>query len=157
MQGIVTADDKETLSKEEIKLQMEKYMETGRYEGNLGDILPQLAADYLNQPLLVIGIKNCKVTNLSLIKPGGLFGEQNQGKGCLVIAMKQLNHYETLLIASEAKETAMEKYQQWEVMGGVVVSPGEELNDSAGDLWQGATHSQSTEQVRALASIHVSA
>ena len=130
LQGIVTKDGEDTMSKEEIKVEMEKYMESGQYSGNLGDILPQLAADFLEQPLLVIEIKNCKVTNLSLVKPGGLFGAQIQCEGFLVIVIKQMNHYESLLIATEARETAMEKYRQWNDSGIVGVTSGEQLNDS---------------------------
>ena len=128
LQAIVTKDGEDTLSKEEIKVEMEKYMESGQYSGNMGDILPQLAADFLEQPLLVIEIKNCKVTNVSLVKPGGLFGGQNQDPGCLVIVVKQMNHYEVLLVATEARETAKDKYQQWKESGRVGEIAAEEFN-----------------------------
>ena len=122
LQAIVTASDKDTLSREEIKLEMERYMENGKYGGHFGDILPQLAADFMEQQLLVIEVKDGKVVNLSLVYPGGIFGGQD--RGCLVIVVKQLNHYEPLLIAMEAEETAKEKYHQWKDSGRVGVRKG---------------------------------
>ena len=113
LQAIVTGNDEQTLSKEHIKQELEKYMESGEFSGNVGDLLPQLAADFLNQPLLVIVIENCQVTNSNWVEPGGLFGRGNQCDGDPIILMKQLQHFETLLVADEAKETARIKYQQW--------------------------------------------
>ena len=174
LQAIVTGNDEDTLTKEEIKQEMEKYMESGEYSGNVGDLLPQLAADFMEQPLLVIEVKDGKVTNLSFVVPGGIFGGQD--RGCLVIVVRQLNHYEPLLIAMEARETAMRKYQQWQDSRRVGVTTGAELDDSfnppcastpresheearsgrkegtqsvadAGDSLQGAVHSPSIGQV----------
>ena len=113
LQAIVTGNDEQTLSKEHIRLEMERYMESGEFSGNVGDILPQLAADFLNQPLLVIVIENCQVTNSNWVVPGGLIGGGEQPEGDPIIVLKQLQHFETLLIASEAKGTARMKYQQW--------------------------------------------
>ena len=128
LQGIVTGNYKETLSKECIKLEMEKYMESGEFSGHVGDILPQLAADFLNQPLLVIVIENRQVTNAHWIETGGMFKIGNQHEGYPIILLKQLQHFETLLMSSEAKEAARRKYQQWKASKRVGVSVAEKFD-----------------------------
>ena len=133
LQAIVTGNDKEILSKERIKLEMENYMESGKFSGNVGDILPQLAADFLNQPLLVIVIENGQVTNLNWIEPGGMFGGGNQPEGDPIVVLKQLQHFETLLVASEAKETVRMKYQQWKSSKRLGVSDDEIVAENFGD------------------------
>ena len=133
LQAIVTGNDEQTLSKERIKLEMEKYMESGEFSGNVGDILPQLAADFLNQPLLVIVIENCQVTNSNWVEPGGLFGGGEQCEGDPIILLKQLQHFETILIAKEAKETARIKYQQWKASKRVGMSGCEKVAENFDD------------------------
>ena len=133
LQAIVTGNDQETLSKECIKLEMEKYMNSGEFSGHVGDILPQLAADFLHQPLLVIVIENRQVTNAHWIEPGGIFGRGNQHEGYPIILLRQLQHFETLLIANEAKETARMKYQQWKSSKRVGVSGCEKVAENFGE------------------------
>ena len=130
LQAIVTGKDKKTLSKEEIRLELEKYMECGEWDGNVGDILPQLAADFHGRTLVVIEIEKCKVASLSLVEPGAIFGTQDGGDECPVFAVLQLNHYEPLLIAEEAKETAKNKCQQWNETGRVGLTAEGESDDS---------------------------
>ena len=62
-----------------------------------------------------------------------MFGGKNHPLKWPVVVLKQLNHYETLLIAEEAKGTAQMKYQQWKTSERVGVSPAslnENLNRS---------------------------
>ena len=130
LQAIVTGNDKETLSKEEIRQELVKYMESGKYIGNVGDILPQLAADFLGRTLLVIEIEKCKVTSMSLVEPGAIFGTQHRDDECPVFVVLQMNHYDPLLIAEEAKETAKNKCQEWNKAGRVGVTAEGEFVDS---------------------------
>ena len=120
LQAILNSNDEEALSREEIRLEMERYMDSGEHSGSLGNILPQLAASYLQQPLLVIEIVNSQVININWIDPGRMFGEENQEAACPVIAILQLKHYEVVLVANEAKETALAKYQGWKASERVV-------------------------------------
>ena len=122
LQAIATGDQRDALSREEIKLEMEKYMESGQYSGDVGDLLPQLAADYMEQPLLIVEVEKSKVTNMSIVEPGGIFGGQDSG--CPAVVVRQLGHYEPLLIAAKERGAAMEKYKQWKDAGRVGVSEG---------------------------------
>ena len=125
LQGIITgSDDEEPLSRDTIKLELEKYMNRGEFSGNLGDILPQLAADTLNQPLLVIEIEKCQVRGANWVVPGcgGIFGGGDREAGFPIVLIKQLQHYEPLLIAPEAKEMAKLKFQHWKSSKRVRVS-----------------------------------
>ena len=131
LQGIVSGEAKETLSREETQLELEKYMESGSYSGNVGDILPQLAADSLNQPLLVIEIEKCQVKNANWVVPGAIFGGGEQQEGDPIVLVKQLQHYEPLL--TKDKESARLKYQQWKASERVHVSGGQEVSGISDD------------------------
>ena len=131
LQGIVSGEAKETLSREETQLELEKYMESGSFSGNVGDILPQLAADNLNQPLLVIEIEKCRVKNATWVVPGAIFGGGEQHEGDPIVLVKQLQHYEPLL--TKDKESARLKYQQWKASERVHVSGGQEVSGRSDD------------------------
>ena len=103
LQAIVTGDGEVNLSRDEIRQEMEKYMESGEYSGDLGDIILNIAASFSQQPVLVIEVNGCKVTNSHWVDPNKMFGGKNHPLKWPVVVLKQLNHYETLLIAEEAK------------------------------------------------------
>ena len=124
LQAIGTGDAEVTLSRDEIRQEMEKYMESGEYSGDLGDIILNIAASFSQQPVLVIEVKGCKVTNALWVDPNEIFGGENKSLGFPVVVLKQLNHCEVLPIAEEAKDTARMKYQQWKASERVGVSPG---------------------------------
>ena len=126
LQGIVTGDGQVTPSRDEIRQEMEKYMESGEYSGNLGDIIINIAASFSQQPVLVIEVKGCKVNNAHWVDPNEIFGGENKSLGFPVVVLKQLNHCEVLLIAGEARDTARMVYQQWKASERVGVSPGRE-------------------------------
>ena len=123
LQAIATGDGEVTLSRDKIKQEMEKYMENGEYSGDLGDIILNIAASFSQQPVLVIEVKGCKVTNAHWVDPNEIFGGENKTLEFPVVILKQLNHCEVLPIAGEAKDTARMKYQQWKASERVGVSP----------------------------------
>ena len=123
LQAIVTGNGEVTPLRDEIRQEMEKYMESGVYSGNLGDIILNIAASFSQQPVLVIEVKGCKVTNAHWVDPNEIFGGENKSLGFPVVILKQLNHCEVLPIAGEAKDTARMKYQQWKASERVGVSP----------------------------------
>ena len=133
LQGIISGEAKEKLSREQIQQELAKYMESGIFSGNVGDILPQLAADILHQPLLIIEVENHKMKTANWIVPGGIFGGGNQQEGYPIVVIKQLQHFEPLLIAHEAMETARLKYTQWKTSKRVGVSDGEEMTGRSDD------------------------
>ena len=138
LEAIVTGDGEVTPSRDEIRQEMEKYMESGEYTGNLGDIIINIAASFLQQPVLVIKVNDCKVTNSHWVDPNEMFGGRNHSLRCPIVVLSQLQHYESLLIANEAKDTAQMKYQQWKTSKRVCMSPGRQnLND---DLNPDAVH-----------------
>ena len=113
MQAIVTGDREVTPSRDEIRQEIETYMESGEYSGDFGDVILNIAASFLQQPVLVIQVKEGKVTNAHWVDPTEIFGGENKSLGFPVVVLKQLNHCEVLLIAGEAKDTARMSYQQW--------------------------------------------
>ena len=129
LQAIIQGDDEHTPSKEEIRTELEEYYESGKFSGNVGDIMPQLAADYLGQPLLVIEVEGREVKSTGWIRPGGLFGDKTKDEACPVVVVLQMKHYEILLVAEEAKETAKSKYQEWVTSQRVRVTENSELDD----------------------------
>ena len=133
LQGIISGEAKEQLSREQIQQELAKYMESGIFSGNVGDILPQLAADILHQPLLIIEVENRKMKTANWIVPGGIFSGGDQQEGYPIVVVKQLQHFEPLLIAHEAMETARLKYTQWKTSKRVGVSDGEEMTGRSDD------------------------
>ena len=129
LQAIIQGDDEHIPSKEEIRTELEEYYESGKFSGNVGDIMPQLAADYLGQPLLVIEVEDHEVKSTGWIRPGGLFGDTTKDDACPVVVVLQMKHYENLLVAEEAKETAKSKYQEWVTSQRVRVTENSELDD----------------------------
>ena len=67
LQAIVTGDKKVTPSRDEIELEVEKYMESGEYSGDFGDVIINIAASFLQQPVLVIEFKDCRVTTANWV------------------------------------------------------------------------------------------
>lgn len=130
LQAIVSGNDKEALSKEEILAAIESYMESGQYVGNVGDLLPQFAASFLQQPILVIEIQNCRVSNINWVEPVEMFGGDPQSDKYPVVVLLQLKHYETLLLDDDAKEVAKTKFDQWRISTRVAVSQGQGLDVS---------------------------
>ena len=129
LQAIIQGDDEHIPSKEEIRTELEEYYESGKFSGNVGDIMPQLAADYLGQPLLVIEVEDRKVKSTGWIRPGGLFGDTTKDEACPVVVVLQMKHYEILLVAEEAKETAKSKYLEWVTSQRVRVTENSELDN----------------------------
>ena len=129
LQAIIQGDDEHIPSKDEIRTELEEYYESGKFSGNVGDIMPQLAADYLGQPLLVIEVEDRKVKSTGWIRPGGLFGDTTKDEACPVVVVLQMKHYEILLVAEEAKETAKSKYLEWVTSQRVRVTENSELDD----------------------------
>ena len=63
------------------------------------------------------------------IRPGGLFGDKTKDEACPVVVVLQMKHYEILLVAEEAKETAKSKYLEWVTSQRVRVTENSELDD----------------------------
>ena len=116
LQSVSVTRGGKTLSREDIRGQMERYLEYRAYAGDLGDILPQVAASSVGQPLVIIEIRDGMATNANVVKPGETFpckpGEEKEDP---IILLKQLDHFEVLHVAFCAKETAQEKYRLWKI------------------------------------------
>ena len=128
LQAVVTGNDQETLSKEEIMEAVASYMESGKFSCNVGDLVLQFAASYLQQPILVIRIKDCQVINSSWVEPVEMFGGDSQSQRDPIVVVWQLQHYETLLLDDEAKAVAKTKFHHWRISRRVGISQGENLD-----------------------------
>ena len=130
LQAIISGNDKNALTKEEITAAIKEYMESGEFAGDAGDLLLQFAASFLQQPILVIEITNCSVTNISWVEPVEMFGGDPQSEKYPIVVLLQLKHYETLLLDGDAKEMAMNKFHQWRISTRVGMSRSEGLDVS---------------------------
>ena len=138
LQAIVTGDAKVSFSRDEIRQEMEKYMESGEYSGNFGDVIINIASSFSEQPVLVIEVKGCRVTHSHWVDPNEMFGGQNKSPGGPVVVLSQMNHYEVLPIADEGKDSAGLIYQQWKTSERVGLPPGR--GNPSGNLNQSADH-----------------
>ena len=141
----VKKDDEEPLTRDEIKSEMDKYMNSGIYEGNLGDILPQSAASHLGQPILIIEINDGKVTNANLVKPGMIFQCENEEDEPFIL-VKQKDHFIPLLVDEVARETAREMYRRWKTSERVnIVGQSSEVGND-GEMRHGAESNKRVDQ-----------
>ena len=138
LQAIVIGEKEVTLSRYGIRKEMEKYMESGEYSGNFGDVIINIAASFSEQPVLVLEVKGCRVTHSHWVDPNEMFGGQNKSPGCPVVVLSQMNHYEVLPIADEGKDSAGLIYQQWKTSERVGLPPGR--GNPSGNLNQSADH-----------------
>ena len=99
---------RDPLTREELLTQLERYRENGRWDGDLGDLMPQIAASFTRTPLLVIQIDPVSnQTTGQYINPENVFN-QPDNVSVLSVLIRYINHYESLLVPAEAAEALME-------------------------------------------------
>ena len=107
----VIADAKEGVppqSREEIIGHLERYMESGSWDGRMGDILPYVAAAFLNQGLLII---NLDVNTISYAAPECKMFHGREDFKVPCIAARQVNHFEAVPVMPDSCEAATGLYE----------------------------------------------
>ena len=118
IQAAASADDRgEPLSREELVTLLRRYQENGRWEGALGDLMPQIAASFTRTPLLVIWIgSDSSQTTGNFVNPQHVF-HQPDDFSVLNVVVRYHNHYESLIVPADANEALMEVYRSSQQLG----------------------------------------
>ena len=95
-------------NREEIIAHLTRYMERGIWNGQMGDILPYVAAAFLNQGLLIINLDS---RTLSYAAPECKMFHGREDFKVPCIAVRQFNHFEDVPVKHDSKEVASALYQ----------------------------------------------
>ena len=100
------SDDLESPSnpREMLRRQLSEYLYSGKYQGDLGDILPQVASSYIQTPIMII-MQNVQTGNANayVLSPRTIFNISPQNTVPLVF-VNQADHYEVLHVAPESEQ-----------------------------------------------------
>ena len=118
IQAAAAPDDRgEPLTREELVTLLRRYQENGRWEGALGDLMPQIAASFTRTPLLVIWIgSDSSQTTGNFVNPQHVFHQPNNFS-VLNVVVRYHNHYESLIVPADANEALMEVYRSSQQLG----------------------------------------
>ena len=94
-------------NREEIIAHLARYMERGIWDGQMGDILPYVAASFLNQGLLIV---NLDLRTISYAAPECKMFHGREDFKFPCIAVRQFNHFESLLAKPAHREVASGLY-----------------------------------------------
>ena len=95
-------------SREEIIDHLSRYMESGTWNGLMGDILPYVAAAFLNQGLLII---NLDVNTISYAAPECKMFHGKEEFKVPCIAARQVNHFEAVPVKPDSCNAATGLYE----------------------------------------------
>ena len=95
-------------SREEIIAHLKSYLERGTWNGMMGDILPHVAASFLNQGLLII---NLDVNTVSYAAPECKMFHGREDFKFPCVAARQQNHFESVPVKEGFRETATGLYE----------------------------------------------
>ena len=115
----------EVATREELIHEITRYMQSGTYSGQMGDLLPYIGASFLGQPLLTIVLTKdgpyCTYADPSFDKFGGC--EEVQ---CPCVVVQSGSHYEDLLLQGESKDDARQLYEKLKRGSTTAFNPGTE-------------------------------
>ena len=115
----------EVATREELIHEITRYMQSGTYSGQMGDLLPYIGASFLGQPLLTIVLTKdgpyCTYADPSFDKFGGC--EEVQ---CPCVVVQSGSHYEDLLLQGESKDDARQLYEKLKRGSTTALNPGTE-------------------------------
>ena len=95
-------------TKEEIIAHLTQYMERGRWDGQMGDLLPYVAASFSNQGLLIVDL-NANTISYAAPDCKMFHGREDFKVPC--IAVKQTNHFENLSVKHDSRDATTALYE----------------------------------------------
>ena len=127
VQSVIAKKDREPQTREEIIEELRKYMQSGMWSGDMGDIMPSVAASGLSQGLIIIHPTERPYCTYAAPDCEMFRGKEDTPFPC--IAVQQGNHYETLHLHEDSKEKARRLYETLKVGKAVTVQAGESVDE----------------------------
>ena len=119
VQSVIAEKEGEPQSREEIIEELTKYMQSGMWSGNMGDIMAPVAASGLGQGLIIIHPTEPPYCTYAAPDCEMFRGKEDIPYPC--IAVQQGNHYESALVHEDSKESARNLLQSLKEGEGVTV------------------------------------
>ena len=110
VQSVIAEKEREPQTREEIIQELTKYMQSGMWSGNMGDIMAQVAASGLSQGLIIIHPTEHPYCTYAAPDCGMFKGNEDIPYPCIVV--QQGNHYETTLVHEDSKQRAKDLYER---------------------------------------------
>ena len=119
VQSVIAEKEGEPQSREEIIEELTKYMQSGMWSGNMGDIMAPVAASGLGQGLIIIHPTEPPYCTYAAPDCEMFRGKEDIPYPC--IAVQQGNHYESALVHEDSKESARNLLERLKEGEGVTV------------------------------------
>ena len=127
VQSVIAEKKREPQKREEIIEELRKYMQSGVWNGNMGDIMPPVAAAGLSQGLIIIHPGEHPYCTYAAPDCNMFRGKEDIPYPCIVV--QQENHNEVILIHENSKESARDLYERLKEGEGVTIQAGVRKNE----------------------------
>ena len=104
VQSVIAPKEGEPQTREEILEELKKYMHSGIWSGDMGDLMPQAAASSLSQGLIIIHPTERPYCTYAAPDCEMFRGKEDTPYPCIVV--QHGKHFETVLIHKDSKESA---------------------------------------------------
>ena len=102
-------DDVVLPTRQELIEMLSNYLRSGEYLGEMGDLMPIIAAYHLQTPILVVDLSVPGRYRGVFITPDEVFEGETRGQDIFVVA-RQGQHYESLFVPNSARGVLQEAY-----------------------------------------------
>ena len=93
------------MTTEELKARLREYKKSGKYEGNMGDAMPHLAAAKYRTPILIINIHDETHEELAhFVSPGDVFGAERDPAMPIIVVVRHHKHFESEIPTEEGRQ-----------------------------------------------------
>ena len=127
VQAVIATRKGEPQTREEIITELTKYMQSGTWSGDMGDLMPSAAASGLSQGLIIIHPTEPPYCTYAAPDCEMFTGKEDTPYPCIVV--QQGNHYEPVLVHEDSKESARHLYERLKEGNGVTVQVGESVDE----------------------------
>ena len=130
VQSVIATKKGEPQSREEIIEELTKYMQSGTWNGDMGDLMPPAAASGLSQGLIVIHPTERPYCTYAAPDCEMFVGKENTPDPCVVV--QQGHHYELVHVHEDSKESARHLYEGLKQGKGLTVPAGASVGGAMG-------------------------
>jgi hypothetical protein len=134
VQSVIAPRKGEPQNREQIIEELKKYMQSGTWSGDMGDLMPPAAASGLSQGLIIIHPTEHPYCTYAAPDCEMFRGKEDTPYPCIVV--QHGNHFEPVLIHEDSKETARHLYERLKEKKGVTVQVGAGVVEGKDDQGQ---------------------
>ena len=122
LQSVAAQDTEVIYSLSEMKEMLAIYLESGQWNGALGDILPQVIACSILRPIFIVEIQQGRAVSANIMKPGRMFNMGEAPEDVVpLLFFRQYNHFEVGHVTNEAQGAAI--YKEFLRQGAIAIGP----------------------------------